>query len=159
MSFGDPKEIDGIPEDDSNVVLRDLYACAHAPKTHKNIFKKSLIYTLSLFYQLKNKQNFLPMIFFPPLYFPFLPSSRLHSLINISIFPLLFYHLLKFVCRIKQQDYLLGENLALIIYIDSNHHSHFLLIILRGPGFQGYTVLCLTGPKILLTFSLKALTT
>lgn len=33
----DPKEIDGIPEDDSNVVLHDLYACAHAPKTHKNI--------------------------------------------------------------------------------------------------------------------------
>lgn len=32
----DPKEIDGIPEDDSNVVLHNLYACAHAPKTHKN---------------------------------------------------------------------------------------------------------------------------
>lgn len=46
----DPKEIDGIPEDDSNVVLHDLYACAHVPKTQKylKIFDLYLKFILSI---------------------------------------------------------------------------------------------------------------
>lgn len=63
-----------------------IYMHVHMHQKHTKILK-NLLSIPCLFYQLKNvknKQNFLPMIFFPPLYFPFLPSSRLHSFLSFT---------------------------------------------------------------------------